>query len=74
MSIFQEVIARKIPYTTWYSDLRIPVTTEIRELVKNSDFSSSAKIFYDTVTGKPWFDLPHQNEKFWEDKLKLERN
>lgn len=66
MTLYDEIIARKIPHTNHYSDLYVPVTSETRTLVKQ--YKPCVSIFINQVEGGIWYDLAFQYQPYWESK------
>lgn len=62
--IWDEVVARGIPYDTHESDLYIPVTPETRALVRASGRSFTA--FFSSKDHKMWYDIPFAYLPWWE--------
>lgn len=68
MSIFQDVKAAGIQFSSHESDLYIPVTPETMELLKKHGLY--AETFTNQVEGGRWYDVPFAYEPFWEARNK----
>jgi hypothetical protein len=65
-TLYEEVIALKIPVCSHYSDLYIPVNVETTELIKRH--KAKATTFVHQGDQTLWYDIPFAYEPFWERK------
>jgi hypothetical protein len=65
-TIFQAVVAAKIPRDHHESDLYIKATPAARELLKRYKHSFSA--FTSQIDGSLWFDVPFAFDPWWEER------
>jgi len=68
MSIFQAVIANKIPYTSHFSDLYIPVNEVTSKLISDAKKIQPVSFsrFIDQITGEPCYDVAFAYDPYWE--------
>lgn len=63
MSLFDDVKARGIPYSSHESDLYLPATLEVRELLRKH--RKDGKGFINQKDGKMWLDIPFSYDPWW---------
>jgi hypothetical protein len=67
MSLYQEIVAAKIPHDHHESDLYVPDNTDTRQILDRHPMSKgNAKRFKDNVTKTTWIDIPFAYDPFWE--------
>lgn len=70
MNLYEIVIQRGIPHANHYSDLYLPDTVEVRQLLKECGKAGSP--FVNQVEGGIWLDVPFAYLPYWEAKAKGE--
>lgn len=69
-SLYEEIVAAKIPIASHYSDLYFPVTEQSTAiLAKYPDNKKNTKYFVNQVEGGTWYDVPFAFLPYWEEKL-----
>jgi hypothetical protein len=63
-SLFEEVLARGIPYDHYRSDLYIPANEETEQLCRDRDLWFTR--FRDELTRELMLDCPFQYSPYWE--------
>ena len=69
-SLFQAIKKAGIPYETHESDLYLPATKEVLELIKKYHPQSNIQVFKSEIDGKTWIDIPFAYEPWWEKRTK----
>jgi hypothetical protein len=67
MTLFEEVVSLKIPYSNHCSDLYIPRTEQTIGLLKKHGIGT-AQTFKNQVEGGLWLDVAFQFDPAWECK------
>ena len=71
--LMQEIEARKIPFDRHNSDLYLPVTAEVMELLCKYEHRRQVTTFKSQYDGKMWYDIPFAYLPFFEERLKSVR-
>lgn len=66
MSLYDEVKARGIPHSSHESDLYVPDTQEVRELLQK--YGRKGVPFVNQVEGGTWLDVPFAYQPWWDAK------
>jgi hypothetical protein len=67
VSLFSEVLAAGIPHASHESDLYLPDTPAVRQLlVKHPDWLRNVQRFSNQVEGGSWIDVPFAYDPWWE--------
>jgi hypothetical protein len=72
-SLYRAVVRLGIPYASHYSDLYLPATQQVRELLKAHGITPggwSAPSFTNQVEGGIWYDVAFKFDPYWEAKQK----
>lgn len=67
MTLYEEVVALKIPHSSHYSDLYLPRTKQVIDLLKKHGVTM-ATAFKNQVEGGLWMDVPFLFTPFWDRK------
>lgn len=66
MTLFEEIKVAGIKYNHWYSDLYIPNTPQVREILsRHRQHLRLTSAFIDQIDGENWLDIPFAYEPFW---------
>ena len=67
MSIYQQMKAAGVPVESHASDLYVPDTPQVREILQRFGRNPGTVLsFTSQIDGKRWFDIPFAHDPFWE--------
>ncbi len=65
MSLYTDLIAAKVPVSSWQSDLYAPVNDTVKEILARHP-NQIRKVFTSQVDRKAWYEFPFAYDPFWE--------
>jgi hypothetical protein len=67
VSLFSDVLAAGIPHASHESDLYLPDTQPVRDiLVRHPEWLRNVERFQNQVEGACWIDIPFAYDPWWE--------
>lgn len=68
MNLYEQAKAAGIPTDHHESDLYLPATDRVRDLLAGYEWRASVKTFRSRIDGQLWYDVPFAYAPFWDAK------
>jgi hypothetical protein len=74
-TIYEAIKEKGIEYDTHESDLYLPATEEVSNLLAeyHAEFLSNVTRFRNQINGQIWFDVPFANDLWWQNCIDSQR-